>query len=118
MNDLVEEWPSAIISTGNNENRLNIHKMIKQIGYFVGKLIQRNAYVSPDSIIEDGCILRCFSCFGRFAVIRQGSIINIGAKVDRHFIIGEGYYLLIGTVVRDEKNIKPLTMLSVNQVIE
>lgn len=113
-----KEWPNAIVAMGNNEKRMMIHQKVKACGYNIPILVHPNSYISNDAKIGNGSIIRCFAYVGRYAQLGESTILNIGAKVDHDCAIGEGAHLLIGSVVRNSKNVEPLTWLDTNKVIE
>lgn len=112
------QYNNAIVALGNNQNRINYHIMLEEYGYNIPVLIHPTAYVSPDAILKPGCIVRTFAVVGRYAELGKAVLLNIGAKVDHHCVIGEGSHLLINSVVRASKTVEPLTWLDAGQVIE
>lgn len=112
------QYDNAIVALGNNKNRINYHSILESLGFNIPVLIHPTAYVSPDAILAPGCIVRTFAVVGRFAELGKAVIVNIGAKVDHHCVIGDGSHLLINSVVRASKRIEPLTWLDAGQVIE
>lgn len=108
----------AIVALGNNQNRIHYHKLLESFNYNIPILIRPTAYVSPDANLSLGCIVRTFAVVGRYAELGKAVILNIGAKVDHHCVIGDGSHLLINSVVRASKTVEPLTWLDVGQVIQ
>lgn len=112
------QYDNAIVALGNNESRIKYHNLLEMYEYNIPTLIHPTAYVSPDACLAPGCIIRTFAVVGRYAVLGKASILNIGAKVDHHCVIGEGSHLLINSVVRASKNVAPLTWIEAGQVIQ
>ena len=112
------QYDNAIVALGNNKNRFHYHTTLEEFGYNIPVLIHPTAYVSPDAIIAQGCIIRTFAVVGRYAELGKAVILNIGAKVDHHCVIGDGSHLLINSVVRASKAVEPLTWLDAGQVIQ
>ena len=108
----------AIVALGNNQNRIYYHNLLESFNYNIPILIHPTAYVSPDAKLSPGCIVRTFAVVGRYAELGNAVILNIGAKVDHHCVIGEGSHLLINSVVRASKTVEPLTWLDAGQVIQ
>ena len=103
------------INPGDKVYRLeNIH----YTGYHISTLIHPTAYVSPDAHLAPGCIIRTFAVVGRYAQLGKATILNIGAKVDHHCIIGEGSHLLINAVVRASRTIDLLTWVEAGRIIQ
>lgn len=111
-------YDNAIVALGNNQNRLHYHTILEECGYNIPVLIHPMAYVSPDAKLSPGCIVRTFAVVGRYAELGKAVILNIGAKVDHHCVIGEGSHLLINSVVRASKTVEPLAWLDAGQVIQ
>lgn len=101
------QYDNAIVALGNNKNRIHYHTMLEECGYNKPDLIYPTAYVSPESILNSGCIIRSFVVVGRYAELGKAVILNIGAKVDHHCVIGEGSHLLIKAMVRASKTVEP-----------
>ena len=112
------QYDNAIVALGNNKNRIHYHTMLEECGYNIPVLIHPTAYVSPEAILNPGCIIRTFAVVGRYAELGKAVILNIGAKVDHHCVIGEGSHLLINAVVRASKAVEPLTWLDAGQAIQ
>ncbi len=112
------QYDNAIVALGNNKNRINYHGILESCGFNIPVLIHPTAYVSPDATLAPGCIVRTFAVVGRFAELGKAVILNIGAKVDHHCVIGDGSYLLINSVVRASQRVEPLTWLGAGQVIQ
>ena len=108
----------AIVALGNNQNRIYYHNLLESFNYNIPILIHPTAYVRPDAKLSPGCIVRTFAVVGRYAELGNAVILNIGAKVDHHCVIGEGSHLLINSVVRASKTVEPLTWLDAGQVIQ
>lgn len=113
-----EQYRHAIVALGNNKNRLYYHEILESFNYSIPILVHPTAYVSPDARLSAGCIVRTFAVVGRYAQIGKASILNIGAKVDHHCVIGEGCHLQIHSVVRASKAVDPLTWVDAGRVIQ
>ena len=111
-------YDNAIVSMGNNELRIRFHEQLEKNGYTIPSLIHPTAYVSPDADLAPGCIVRAFAVVGRYAKLGKATILNIGAKVDHHCVIGEGSHLLINAVVRASKTVESLTWMEAGQVLQ
>lgn len=113
-----DSYENAIVALGNNQIRIKYHAILEETGYNIPILIHPTAYVSPDAKLAPGCIIRTFAVVGCYAELGKAVILNIGAKVDHHCVIGEGSHLLINSVVRASKKVEPLTWLDSCQVIQ
>lgn len=118
IDKLRAQYDHAIVALGNNSNRMRYYAMLEAMGYYIPVLIHPTAYVSPDAQLAPGCIVRTFAVVSRYAQLGKATILNIGAKVDHHCIIGEGCHLLINAVVRASKTVDPLTWVEAGHVIQ
>lgn len=109
---------NAIVALGNNEDRMKYHGILESYGFNIPVLIHPTAYVSPHAILAPRCIIRTFAVVGRFAELGKAVVLNSGAKVDHHCVIGDGSHLLINSVVRVSKRVEPLTWLEAGQVTQ
>lgn len=112
------QYENAIVALGNNHNRILYHAILEECSFNIPILIHPTAYVSPDAKISPGCIIRTFAAVGRYAELGKAVILNVGAKVDHHCVIGEGSHLLINSVVRASKTVVSLTWLDAGHVIQ
>lgn len=112
------QYDHAIVALGNNSSRMRYHEKLESLHYHIPTLIHPTAYVSPDAQLAPGCIIRTFAVVGRYAQLGKATILNIGAKVDHHCIIGEGCHLLINAVVRASKTVAPLTWVEAGRIIQ
>lgn len=115
---LRSRYDNAIVAIGNNANRLRFHNILEENNFNIPVLIHPMAYVSPNAKIAPGCIIRTFAVVGKYAELGKTSILNLGAKVDHHCVIGEACHLLINSVVRGAKTLEALTWLDAGQVIQ
>ena len=118
LDKLRSQYDQAIVALGNNSNRMRYHELLEDMGYHIPVLIHPTAYVSPDAQLAPGCIVRTFAVVSRYAQLGKATILNIGAKVDHHCIIGEGCHLLINAVVRASKTVEPLTWVEAGHIIQ
>ena len=112
------QYSSAIVALGSNKDRMYYHQILESFNYSIPVLVHPSAYVSPDAQLAPGCIVRALCVVGRYAKIGKASILNIGAKVDHHCVIGEGCHLQIQAVIRASKAVAPLTWVDAGCVIQ
>lgn len=113
-----EQYDTAIVALGNNENRRRFHEELKAFDYRIPILIHPTAYVSPDAYLAPGCIIRTHAVVSRYAKLGEGVIVNIGALIDHHCEIGAFSMILPGAVVRKSVKIMPGTWVKANEVVE
>ena len=115
---LREKYDTAIVAFGNNENRMKYHNILKEYSYTIPVLIHPTAYISPDSEIASGCIIRAKAVVSRYVKLGEATILNVGALIDHHVEIGEGCHILMGAVVRNMAKVKPLTKVESLNLVE
>jgi UDP-N-acetylbacillosamine N-acetyltransferase len=118
IKDHTNEFREAIVAFGNNERRMEYTKKILAAGFFIPTLIHPTAYVSPDSVIGVGCIIRAHCVISRYAKIGAATILNVGALIDHDVVIGEGSHILMGAVIRNMVKLPPMSWIESNKVIE
>lgn len=121
MQDLAKyrsQYDHAIVALGNNSSRMRCHELLESLHYHIPTLIHPMAYVSPDAQLAPGCIVRTFAMVGRYARLGRATILNIGAKVDHHCVIGDGCHLLIHAVVRASQSVEPMTWVEAGRIIQ
>lgn len=115
---LRNQYDTAIVALGNNENRKCYHEELKRYNYTIPILIHPTAYVSPDAQLSPGCIIRTHAVVSRYAKLGEGVIVNIGALIDHHCEIGEFSMILSGAVVRNSVKVSPEAWVRANEVVE
>lgn len=113
-----EQYDTAIVALGNNENRKKYHEELKLHNYSIPILIHPTAYVSPEAQLSPGCIVRTHAVVSRYAKLGEGVIINIGSLIDHHCEVGAFSMILPGAVVRNSVKIAPGTWVKANEVVE
>lgn len=112
------EFECAIVALGNTQHRMKYTEELERLGFKIPSLTHPTAYVSKDAKIGNGCIIREKAIVSRYAELEKAVIINAGAIIDHHCIIGEGTHCLVGAVVRNKVHVKPMTWIKANQVVE
>lgn len=73
------------LAFGNNEVRLQWMEKIEVAGGTVPTIIHNTAYVSPEAIIEHGCVVLPKAIINTNVTVKCGCIINCGAIVDHGY---------------------------------
>ena len=121
LSDVVRmnKWYSdAIVAFGNNEMRMKYHLLLKEYGFSIPVLIHPLAYVSPDSEINSGSIVRANAVVSRYVKIGEACILNVGALVDHDCILEDGCHVLMGAVVRNKVHVPANTWIKSSAVYE
>ena len=111
-------YDTAIVALGNNANRMKYHEELKYCHYNIPVLIHPTAYVSPDTEIAPGCIIRANAVVSRYVKIGEAVILNVGAMIDHHVVIGDGCHILMGAAVRNKVKLSPMTRVESLEVVE
>lgn len=115
---LRDQYDTAIVALGNNENRRKYHQELLLHNYNIPILIHPTAYVSPDAQLSPGCIIRTHSVISRYVKLGDGVIVNIGALIDHHCEIGAFSHIMMGAVIRGNAKIGELSWVQANEVVE
>ena len=113
-----DQFDTAIVALGNNENRKKYHEQLKLNNYNIPILVHPTAYVSPDAILSPGCIVRTHAVVSRYVKLGDGVIVNIGAMIDHHCEIGAFSHIMMGAVIRGNAKIGELSWVQANEVVE
>jgi len=108
----------AISAVGNNEYRLKVHNEIRRLGFEIPILIHPTAIVHPLALLSPGDIIRAMCFVSSGVEIGESVLLNIGCKIDHNCEIGEGCHISMGTVVRNEVKVPPLSSFRSNTVVE
>ena len=108
----------AISAVGNNEYRMKMHNEIKRLGFDIPILIHPTAIVHPLALLSPGDIIRAMCFVSSGVEIGEGVLLNIGCKIDHNCVIDEGCHISMGTVVRNEVRVPPLSSFKSNAVVE
>ncbi|MBP5288594.1 MAG: hypothetical protein J6Z79_01815 [Clostridia bacterium] len=109
MGSFRDRCGEGIVALGDNRDRLRLHRELKRCGYTVPILVHPASYVSPDAVLSPGCIVRAKAVVSRFARLGEAVIINAGALIDHHVVLGDGCHVLPGAVVRNKARVEALT---------
>ena len=115
---LRSQYDTAIVALGGNEIRMKFHNELKRCGYHIPVLVHPTAYVSPDAELSAGCIIRAKCVVSRYVRLGEAVILNVGALIDHHVVIGDGCHILMGAVVRNMVKVEPRTRVPSNAVVE
>ena len=121
MNDIGkmrEQYDTAIVALGNNENRKRFHKELEHFNYQIPVLIHPSAFVSPEAELAPGCIIRTHAVVSRHTKLGESVIVNMGSLIDHHCEIGAFSMILPGAVVRNCAKVESGTFIKANEVVE
>lgn len=113
-NDNTEFYPAF----GDNKVRLDWENRLIAEKMKLAKIIHPLAYISPKSVVADGCVVFPYAIINTHVVIEKACIINCGAIVDHGCIIGEGVHVSPGAIVKAENKIPSLKKVESGEVIQ
>lgn len=90
---------------GNNTRRIDWEYKIEDAGIKLAKLIHPLAYVSPEAIISDGCVVMPYAVINTGTVLKKACIVNIGALIDHDCFLEEGCHIAPGGIVKGENHL-------------
>ena len=100
-NQDIEMYPAF----GNNKGRIEWENKIIDAGIKLAKIIHPLAYVSPKTVIADGCVIMPYAIINTGTVIKKACIINMGAIIDHDCVLEEGCHLAPGAIVKGENHL-------------
>lgn len=103
---------------GNNEGRIAWLDRLEAAKIPVPTLIHPMAYVSPEAVIESGCVVLPQAVVNTECVVHRGCIVNCGAIVDHGCILEEGVHVSPGAIVKAENHIAAKTKIESGQVVQ
>ena len=115
---LRSKYDTAIVALGNNEARMKYHDELKRCDYHIPTLIHPTAYVSPDSEMASGCIVRAKAVVSRKVKMGEACIVNVGALIDHNVEMGDGCMIMMGAVVRNMVKMESCTRVESLQIVE
>ncbi len=125
----------TIGSTGNTGPRINIFKLLWQIGFETPNIIDASAVVSKNAEFATGIYVGKNAVVNAGATIGSGVIINTGAIVEHgstvgdythiatgailcgQVVVGEGTHIGAGSVIRQRVNIGSDTTIGMGSVV-
>ena len=113
-----EQYNTAIVALGDNEKRQRYHEELLRYNYKIPILIHPTAFVSPDSQLSAGCIVRAHAVVSRYAKLGESVIVNIGGYIDHHCEIGSFSMILPGAIIRNSVKVKSGAWNKANEGVE
>lgn len=93
-------------SIGDVRLRKKIATYLKEIGYHLPVIKDKTAYVSSNTLIEEGCFIGKGSLINTGVTIKQNSIINTGTIIEHECSIGAFVHLAPGTTLSGGVKVK------------
>lgn len=76
------EFDGVIVGIGNCRTRAEKHRTLVDAGARAATIIHPRAWVSPQAVLGDGCVIMAGAVVNIDARIGSGGIVNTGATVD------------------------------------
>ena len=86
-------------SVGNTEVRKNLYYMCKDMGFDFPAIIDKNASVSDNAIVEQGVFIGKNAVINAGAIVNEMSIINTCAIIEHDCLIGEFCHISPGATL-------------------
>lgn len=111
------DYEYAIVAIGNSALRLEFTEKLRIAGYLIAKLISPMAYISPSSVIREGCIVEAMSVINTEAEIDECCFISAGAVVNHNSIIKKGCHINCHATVSSNAVVEEKMKLDYGQII-
>lgn len=102
---------------GNNSRRIEWEAKIEDAGIKLAKIIHPLAYVSPEAMISDGCVVMPYAVVNTGTVLNKACIVNIGALIDHDCVLEEGCHIAPGGIVKGENHLPKGTKVDSGEVV-
>lgn len=115
--DDVKNAVIAIGNLGNSDIRINLEKVLSDIGYQFPAIISPNASINEDvnvgsgTVIMDGVVINAGTRIGRFA------IINTRASIDHDCSVGDFVHIAPGVTISGGVNVGKSTFIGAGSTI-
>lgn len=93
---LIESYPNAMSTIGDNGLRLQTHRSLLQLGFTVPTLLHPTAVISNYAVLGEGTVAMANVVVNAGAQIGQCVILNTACTVDHDCLISEGAHISPG----------------------
>jgi sugar O-acyltransferase (sialic acid O-acetyltransferase NeuD family) len=81
------DW--AVVAIGNNKLRSELTARLIDVGFEIATVVHPASIVSPSAVIGCGTVIMAGAIIGTEAKLGIGVIVNSGANVDHHCVVGD-----------------------------
>jgi UDP-N-acetylbacillosamine N-acetyltransferase len=114
-NEKIHKEIPLVITIGNNEIRAKIASEVK---HKIISIIHQSVIISPNSIIENGCIITQNVVIHANTSIKKHNIINTSAVIDHDCEIEEFVHIRPNAYIGSNSKISSFTIIPPNSFIE
>lgn len=118
LSTLFAYYKKIVIAIGNNFIRKEIYKTAKEIGYEFPNVISTSAYVSPFSLIGEGCIVLNNVVIQNGAKVGNLSLLNPGVELHCDAVVGSFCCIYSNSVIRTNAFIESFIKIGSNVTIK
>ena len=118
--NLKKKFKHALITVGQIKNvkkRIELFELVKKIGFETPNIISPRAYISKNSILNEGSIFMHGSFINSRVLIGDNCIINTNALIEHDSIIENNCHISTGAIVNGSCLIKEGTFVGSNATI-
>ncbi len=108
----VDEW-AIHVAIGDNRCREAVSIRVRDQGYSIVTVIHPRAFVSPKTIVGDGCYIGPLTSVQTKCILGDGVIINTNASVDHDCFIGNYVHIAPGTNLCGSVHVGDRTLMAV-----
>ena len=120
LKNLKKKFNYALITVGqikNVEKRIKLFELVKKIGFKTPNIISPRAYISKNSILNEGSIFMHGAIINSRVLIGDNCIINTNALIEHDSIIENNCHISTGVIVNGSCLIKEGTFVGSNATI-
>lgn len=113
----VMDYEYAIVAIGNSALRLEFTEKLRIAGYQIAKLISPMAYISPSSVIREGCIVEAMTVVNTEAELNECCFISAGAVVNHNSVLKKGCHINCHATVSSNAVVEAGQKIDYNQLV-
>ncbi len=120
LKDIRSKTKNILLGIGqikDSRKRIEIIKKLKNLEFNTPTIISRNAYVSKNATIEEGCSVGHFSVINSGAKIGRFCILNSKCLIEHNSNIGDFCHISTGVIINGDVSIGNKTFLGSGCII-
>jgi len=108
----------AFIAIGDNNERRKLYDKAIDAGFTVPTLIHPTAIVERDAVVGQGSVICMGARVGTLVRVGENSVINIGAIVDHECRLGKDVFIAPGVSIAGRVNVEDNTFIGIGVSIK
>jgi len=120
LENLKKKFNHVLITIGQIKNvrkRIELYELVKKIGFDTPNIISPRAYISKNSILNEGSIFMHGALINSKVLVGHNCIINTNALIEHDAIIENNCHISTGAIVNGSCIIKEGTFVGSNATI-